>query len=100
MPALRQPELLKQLAAVAGTARAEQVECLGHPQPVRQRGILELAAHQWPQLPGLGHRVEAEYPQLPGIGLAQPLDALDWRGLASAVGADQADDLTSGDVEV
>ena len=97
---LRQPELLEQLAAVPGAHRAEQVERLGHPQPVRQRGGLELAAHQRPQLLGLRHRVEAEHPQPPGIGFAQPLDALDGRRLAGAVGADQADDLTGGDVEV
>src|SRR5437868_2365568 len=71
-----------------------------HPEPVGQRGRLELAAHQRPELLGLRHRVEAEHPQPPVIGLAQPLDALHGRRLAGAVGADQADDLTGGDVEV
>src|SRR5580704_15623892 len=62
--------------------------------------MLKLAAHQRPQLLGLRHRVEAEHPQLPAVRLAQPLDALDSRRLPGAVGADQADDLTGGDVEV
>src|SRR6185437_10666641 len=94
------PELPEQLAAVAGALGAEQLERLGHPQPVGQRGRLELAAHQRPKLLGLCYRVEAQHPQPSVIGLAQPLNALHGGRLAGAVGADQADDLAGGDVEV
>src|SRR5947199_234584 len=80
-------------AAGAGPRRAEQLERLAHPQPVRQRGLLELAAYQRPQLGGLRRRVEAEHAQPPGVGLAQPLDAFDGGRLAGPVSADQSDDL-------
>ena len=95
-----QPELLKQLAAVTGAAGAEQLHRLGHPQPVRQRRVLQLAAHHRPQRLGLRSRVVAEHPDGPGVRLAQSLDAFDRRGLARPVGADQPDDLARRDVEV
>ncbi len=79
---------------------AEQRDRLGHPQPVRQRRILQLAADQRAQVRGLRDRVVAEHPQDPGVRLAQPLDAFDGRGLPGAVGADQPHDFSGGDVEV
>jgi hypothetical protein len=99
-PPLRQAEPRQQFAAVAGPRGAEQFERLGHPQPVRQRRVLELAADQRPQFAGLRDRVVTEHPQDPGVRLTQPLDAFDRRGLPGTVGADQPDNLSGGDVEV
>jgi hypothetical protein len=97
---LRQPELLEQLAAGPGARGGEQVDRLGHPQPVRQRRVLQLAADQRPQLRGRGRGVVAEHGQRAGVRPPQSLDALDGCRLAGPVRAGQADDLAGADIEV
>ena len=61
-----QAELVQQLGAAVGARGSEQLQRLGHPEPVRQRRVLQLAAYKWPQPLRLAHRVMAENAQRPG----------------------------------
>ena len=44
-------------------------------------------------------RIEAEHAHLAAVGVQQPADQADRRGLAGAVGADQAEHLAAADLE-
>ena len=83
---------------MAGEGR-EQLDGLGDPQPAWQRGVLQLCADALAQLRSLGYRVQPEHPDPSAIGAAKPLDTLDGRCLAGAVGAEDAKDLSCLDVE-
>jgi len=97
---LRQPEPPEQLTAVLRPQGGEQLDRLGHPEPVRQRGVLQLAADERPQLRGLGDGVVAQHAKAAGVRPAEPLDALDCGRLPGTVRARQADDLAGADIEV
>ena len=97
---VRQPELLQQPVAVASPGAGEQVDGLGDPEPVGQPGVLQLAADLRAQPVGVADRVEPEHPDVTRVLAPQALEELDRRGLAGAVGADQAEDLAVMDVEV
>src|SRR5216684_380474 len=62
--------------------------------------VLEHEADPLPPLAGGLARVGPEHPALAARPLAVPLEDLDRRRLAGAVGAEEAEDLADGDVEV
>jgi hypothetical protein len=99
-PPLAQPELLEQPLTVACITAGEERGRLADAQPIGQRRLLQLAADQRTQLLGLRGRVEPKHPQAALVRSSQPLDALHRRGLARAVGADEAEHLAGLDVEV
>lgn len=93
-------ELLHELLCVGGIGAGEQVDGLAHPHPVRQAGVLQLAADLLPQPLCAAYRIETGHPDLSGVRPPQALESLDGGGLPSAIRADQADHLTGEHVEV
>jgi hypothetical protein len=61
----------EQLTAVPGLPRAEQLDRLGHPQAVRQRGVLELAADQPDDLSGGDVEVQTVHHHPAAVRLTQ-----------------------------
>jgi hypothetical protein len=61
--------------------------------------LLEHEPDTRPQRRGVGPRVEPEHPHLAGVRAAVALAALDRRGLAGTVGAEQPEHLSGPDVE-
>ena len=90
-----EPERGQQLAPVRGPAveRGVQLHRLAHPHPVGQRAVLELDADALVELVPVAAGVEAEHADRAAVGGAQARDALDRRGLAGAVAAEDAEDL-------
>ena len=96
-PALRrQPPLLEQHPPVGAARRkgGEQLERLPDPDPVRQGGVLQLAAEPVPQLRGFILRVDPEHAHPPPVPGTKPLQALNGAGLARPVRSEQGEDLT------
>jgi hypothetical protein len=96
-----QPPALEQLAPV-GRVRVErgvQLEGLAHLQLLLELALLQLHADPLVQPVPVGQRVQAEDPHLAAVPPAQPLHALDRGGLARAVRAQDAEDLTRLDVK-
>jgi hypothetical protein len=78
---LRQAPLLEQHAPVdpAGRQRGEQIHGLPHPEPVRQRRLLQLRADPPTQGRHVLHRIEAKDADAPAVRPSKPLDRLDRR---------------------
>jgi hypothetical protein len=96
-----QPPALEQLTPV-GRVRVErgiELERLTYLQLLRQLGLLQLHAYPLVQPVSVGPRIEAEDPDLPVVTFPQALQALDRGGLARAVRAEDAEDLTPVHVE-
>jgi hypothetical protein len=99
-PAIGEAEALEQPGGVDGVAAGEQPHGLVDPQPVGQSGALQLAADLRAEPLGVADRVQPEDPHGAAVRSSQALQALDGRGLAGAVRADQAEDLPGVYVEV
>src|SRR5690606_36675817 len=86
---------LHELTPVARTwrKRREQVQGLPHFQPLRECRFLELAADAVTEGVALDARIESKHADCSAVALAQPLQALDRRGLARAVRTDDAENL-------
>ena len=99
---LGKAELFEQAIAVADgllVERRPQVNGFPHLDAFLQVRLLQLHADALLQLVDIGERIEAQHRDRAPIGLANPLDALHRRGLAGAVGTDQAEDLAVVDLE-
>src|SRR5690606_21840450 len=79
--------------------RREEAHRLLDGDPLVERDLLELDPDGVAHRGGVGLRVDAEHADRAAVGLAQPREALDGRGLARAVGAEDAEDLPGGDGE-
>ncbi len=97
-PVLGEPPRLEQLWARDGAGSGEQVDGFADPQPLGQRGALQLAPHQAGQVPPVPG-VVAEHPDEACVGAPEPLHALDGGGLAGAVAAQDPEDLPCRHVE-
>jgi hypothetical protein len=86
--------------AGAGIEAAEQVDQLCHGQLRIERSRLEADADSRLELVGMACDVHAEDAYLAAVRLAQTLEDLDGRGLASSVRSEQPEDLAFGDLEV
>ena len=92
---LAQVERLHDLVQVGGVAveGVVEVEDLADPELPGQGAGLELGADDGVEGVALGLRIEAHHPHGAGVWGAKPDDALDRRGLAGAIGAEDAEDL-------
>ena len=91
-----EPESFEQGTCVSRVGSSEQVHSLRYPHAVGQCGVLQLAADQGAEQGCVRARIQAENSDASGVRRAQALKALDGRGLASTVRADEAKDLTGG----
>src|SRR5213076_2831826 len=92
---LGQSELLEQGATVdrARIERRPEIDRFPDADALLQLRLLELDADALLQRVGVPGGVETEHRGAPRVGLANALDAFHGRGLAGAVGPDQAKDL-------
>ena len=95
-PPLMQQRLPRHGARVEG---AEQVQRLPHPDPFRQRRLLQLHADPFRQSGPITDRVHSQDRDAAAVRRAQADHALDRGGLAGAVGADDPEDLALVDGE-
>src|SRR5699024_2049889 len=97
-----EPELLCDGPPVGGTGVQSTVELqrLPHGQLGLQLALLELDAQDAGHLAVVALRIEPRDPDGTAVGQAQPFDALDRRGLARTVGAEDSEYLTFLDGEV
>ena len=91
-------ELVGRAAAEAVEA-PEQVQDLDHGQLRVERRGLERDADAWLQPVGIPDRIDPEDADLAAVGLSKALEDLDSRGLAGAVGPEQAEDRPGLDLE-
>ena len=79
--------------------RRPELHRLPHLDPLLQLRLLQLHADPLLQLVDVAEGIEAEHADRTAVGRPDALDAFHGRGLAGSVRADQAEDLTVGDVE-
>src|SRR5206468_5659143 len=77
----------------ARVERRPEIDRLPDADALLQLRLLELDADALLQKVGVTGRIEAEHRGAPRVGLANAFDALHGRGLASAVGPDEPEDL-------
>ena len=97
-----EPEALEQFSGRPrlGIERPEQVEGLARGDLGREPALLQLHPDEMPEPGVLAGQVDAGDGDGAGIGRTQTADRLHQRGLARTVGAEDADDLALGDIEV
>src|SRR4030088_1475490 len=101
VPLSRQSNLLQRRPGLrpAPVQFGEEAEQLVQGEAIEEGGLLQLDADHAADAGRLPRHVNATNDYLAALDRSQPLDRLDDRSLAGAVGPEEAEDLTRADVE-
>ena len=101
VPLVEQPELFEKGVAVdrVGVERRPQMQRFPHSDALLELGLLKLDANAILELIDVSKWIEREDRHRSSLRCPKPFDTLHRRGLASAVGADEAEDLALPNLE-